>query len=121
LNDWIEDVILLGWHELKAADQFAMAQEFLDQANQLEKFGYICQLGHNRQMRPDWNMILTAGLVAIKPKKSLESKGSPSFSSKVCGRPSKRIGLFRTNLLILINCRSQGLAITFIAISGGTK
>jgi transcriptional regulator with XRE-family HTH domain len=70
LVDWIKD-LNDGWEDISASDQFQSARNCIELCGQLEELGYLCHMGHHKQVlrekgRPD--LTLVVGLLSIQEK-----------------------------------------------------
>jgi transcriptional regulator with XRE-family HTH domain len=70
MSDWIRDLMDV-WDECYMSQRLEYARSFIDLNDQLGHHGYICYLGHHRQLlrdkgKPD--LIFDVGLMSIQPK-----------------------------------------------------
>jgi transcriptional regulator with XRE-family HTH domain len=74
LVDWIKD-LNDSWDECNASDQLQCARSCVELCGQLEAIGYLCHMGHHKQVlrekgRPD--LVLLVGLLSVQEKSGAE-------------------------------------------------
>jgi transcriptional regulator with XRE-family HTH domain len=70
LVDWIKD-LNDGWDDCSASEQLECARSCVELSIQLEALGYLCHMGHHKQVlrekqRPD--LVLEVGLLSVQKK-----------------------------------------------------
>ena len=76
LVDWIKDLNDV-WDDCSMSQQVEYARSFVEICGQLDPFGFVCHMGHHRQMlrekdRPD--LIFVVGLLSIQKKEGGEGR-----------------------------------------------
>jgi transcriptional regulator with XRE-family HTH domain len=74
LKDWIDDLIL-DWQDCTMSDRIESARAVLELCAQLEALGYVCHMGHYRQVlrgkgKPD--LVVPVGLLSIQNKSTAD-------------------------------------------------
>lgn len=65
------------WNDCSASDQLQFARNCMELVGQLEKLGYVCQMGHHKQVlhekeRPD--LVFVVGLLCIQSKSEADGR-----------------------------------------------
>jgi transcriptional regulator with XRE-family HTH domain len=76
LVDWMTEINDV-WEDCGMSQRLEYARSFVEQAAQLESFGFLCHMGHHRQVlrekgRPD--LLFMVGLLSILPKQGAEER-----------------------------------------------